>query len=108
MKNVLNIGIDVGSTTVKMVVTNSNKDILYSEYRRHFSDTKKTIKDLFKEVLEKFSDNKFTIVATGSGALTLSKYLDIPFIQEVIACKNSIKEYAPSTDVAIELGGEDA
>lgn len=105
---ILNIGIDVGSTTVKMVVMNNKKEILYSEYRRHFSDTKKTIKDLFNEVLEKFPNKKFTLVATGSGAIALAKYLDIPFIQEVIACKNSIKEYAPSTDVAIELGGEDA
>ena len=105
---ILNIGIDVGSTTVKMVVMNNKKEILYSEYRRHFSDTKKTIKDLFNEVLEKFPNKKFTIVTTGSGALALAKYLDISFIQEVIACKNSIKEYAPSTDVAIELGGEDA
>ena len=105
---ILNIGIDVGSTTVKMVIMNNKKEILYSEYRRHFSDTKKTIKDLFNEVLEKFPNKKFTLVATGSGALALAKYLDISFIQEVIACKNSIKEYAPSTDVAIELGGEDA
>ena len=108
MKNVLNIGMDVGSTTVKLVVMNNKKEILYSEYRRHFSDTKKTIKDLLSEIIEKFPKNKFTLVSTGSGAITLAKYLDIPFIQEVIACKNSIKEYAPSTDVAIELGGEDA
>ncbi len=105
---VLNIGIDVGSTTVKMVVMNNKKEIIYSEYRRHFSDTKKTIKDLFNEVLEKYPNKKYTLVTTGSGAIALAKYLDIPFIQEVIACKNSIKEYAPSTDVAIELGGEDA
>ncbi len=108
MKEVLNIGIDVGSTTVKLVVMNKKKEIIYSEYRRHFSDTKKTIKDLFNEVLEKYQKHSFTIVSTGSGALTLAKYLDISFIQEVIACKNAIKEYAPSTNVAIELGGEDA
>ena len=108
MKNTLNIGMDVGSTTVKLVVMNNKKEILYNEYRRHFSDTKKTIKDLLTEIIENFPKNKFTLVSTGSGAITLAKYLDIPFIQEVIACKNSIKEYAPSTDVAIELGGEDA
>ena len=108
MKNTLNIGMDVGSTTVKLVVMNNKKEILYNEYRRHFSDTKKTIKDLLSEIIEKFPNNKFTLVSTGSGAITLAKYLDIPFIQEVIACKNAIKEYAPSTDVAIELGGEDA
>ena len=108
MKKALNIGIDVGSTTVKMIVTNYKKEVLYSEYRRHFSDTKKTIKDLFNEILELFPKDKFTLVATGSGAIALAKYLNIPFVQEVIACKNAIQEYAPSTDVAIELGGEDA
>jgi len=108
MQKILNIGIDVGSTTVKFVVMDKNKKILYSEYRRHFSDTKKTITDLFNDVLEKFPKQKYTIVATGSGAIALAKYLEIPFVQEVIACKNAIKEYQPSTDVAIELGGEDA
>ena len=108
MKKVLNIGIDVGSTTVKFVVLNKKCEILYSEYRRHFSDTKKTIKDLMNEVIEKFPNSNFTINMTGSGAITLAKYLDVPFVQEVIACKNAIKKYASSTDVAIELGGEDA
>ena len=108
MKNNLNIGVDVGSTTVKMVVMNEDKEILYSEYRRHFSDTKKTIRNLFDEVLEKFGDNNYTLVFTGSGALALAKFLDVSFVQEVIACKNAIKEYAKGADVAIELGGEDA
>lgn len=108
MKKIVNIGIDVGSTTVKFVVMNKQKEILYSEYRRHFSDTKKTIKDLFEEVLSKFPNYNYTLVTTGSGAIALAKYLDIPFVQEVIACKNAISYYAPETDVAIELGGEDA
>lgn len=108
MKKIINIGIDVGSTTVKFVVMNKQKEILYSEYRRHFSDTKKTIKDLFEEVLSKFPNYNYTLVTTGSGAIALAKYLDILFVQEVIACKNAISYYAPSTDVAIELGGEDA
>lgn len=108
MKKILNIGIDVGSTTVKMVVMDKENKILYSDYRRHFSDTKKTINDLFKEVLNDFKDNNFTITMTGSGALALAEYLDVKFVQEVIACKNAISKYAPSTDVAIELGGEDA
>ena len=104
----LKIGVDVGSTTVKMVVMDKAKKIVYSEYRRHYSDTKKTITDLFNEVLTKFKNNKFSLVFTGSGAITLAKYLEIDFVQEVIACKNAIKEYASSVDVAIELGGEDA
>ena len=104
----LNIGIDVGSTTVKAVVMDTKNNILYSEYRRHFSDTKKTITDLFNEILDKYKDSSFSVVATGSGAIALSNYLNIPFVQEVIACKNAIKKYSPEVDVAIELGGEDA
>ena len=104
----LKIGIDVGSTTVKIVVMDNKENICYCDYRRHFSDTKKTITDLFNEVLEKFPNSKFSLITTGSGAIALAKYLDIPFVQEVIACKNAIKKYAPQTDVAIELGGEDA
>ena len=102
------IGIDVGSTTVKLVLMDSKNNILYSDYRRHYSNTKQTIINLFNEVLDKYNGNKFSLVSTGSGAIAIAKYLEIPFVQEVIACKNAIKEYAPSTNVAIELGGEDA
>ena len=108
MAKKLRIGIDVGSTTVKVVVLDNKDSLLYSEYRRHFSDTKKTIKDLLNEVIEKFSDCKFSITMTGSGAIALAKYLEVNFVQEVIACKNAIKKYASGADVAIELGGEDA
>ena len=108
MEKKLRIGIDVGSTTVKMIVLDNKDNILYKEYRRHYSDTKKTIKDLFNEVLEQFPKNKFSITMTGSGAIALAKYLDVNFVQEVIACKNAIKKYSGNVDVAIELGGEDA
>ena len=104
----LNLGLDVGSTTVKLVVLDSKKNILYKEYRRHFSDTKKTIGDLLGEVIKKYPKDKFTITMTGSGALALAKFLDVNFVQEVIACKNAIFEYAKGVDVCIELGGEDA
>ena len=108
MKKILNIGIDVGSTTVKIVVMDKEENVLYSDYRRHFSDTKKTLIDLLNEVLDKFGNESYTMIATGSGAIALANYLKIPFVQEVIACKNGISKYAPQTDVAIELGGEDA
>lgn len=108
MKDLLNIGIDIGSTTVKLVVMDKEKNILYQAYERHFSDTKKTIITLFKDVLKKFDNNNFTIILTGSGAISLAKYLGVNFVQEVIACKNAIEEYAKGVDVAIELGGEDA
>ena len=108
MNKVLNIGVDIGSTTVKVVVMNNKKNILFSAYERHYSDTKKTLIGLFNVILDKFKNNKFTLIFTGSGAISLSSFLKVPFVQEVIACKNAISEYFPSVDVAIELGGEDA
>ena len=105
----LDIGLDVGSTTVKVVVMDKDRNILYKDYQRHFSDTKKTIKSLLDKVIEDYGKgNKFTVTFTGSGAIALAKFLNVNFVQEVIACKNAIKEYATGTDVAIELGGEDA
>ena len=108
MTRILNIGLDVGSTTVKAVILDNKKNILYREYKRHFSDTKKTIKELLSDIIGKFPKDKFTITLTGSGAIALANYLKVNFVQEVISCKNAIKEYAPQTDVCIELGGEDA
>ena len=105
---VLNLGLDVGSTTVKAVIIDNKNNILYREYKRHFSDTKKTIKELLSDIIDKFPKDKFTMTLTGSGAITLAKFLNVNFVQEVISCKNAIKDYAPETDVCIELGGEDA
>lgn len=107
MKNIINIGIDVGSTTVKVLVTKEDM-VLHSEYRRHFSDTIKTLTDILRDIASKFDDDKFRIILTGSGAIALSEFIGVPFVQEVIACKEAIKEYPKHIDVAIELGGEDA
>lgn len=104
----LHMGIDVGSTTVKVVVLDSDNKTLFSEYRRHFSDIKSTVADLFTEVRDTVKGEKFTVVITGSGGLLLSKMLNLPFVQEVIANKTAIKAFLPETDVVIELGGEDA
>ena len=108
MNKILDIGVDIGSTTIKMIVMDKKKNVLFSAYERHYSDTKKTLISLLNKVLEQYSNNKFSLVFTGSGAISLSNYLGIPFVQEVIACKNAIEEYSSSVDVAIELGGEDA
>ena len=104
----LHMGIDVGSTTVKVVVIDENNQIQFSEYRRHFSDIKSTVAELFEEVRDTVKNEPFTVVITGSGGLLLSKMLDLPFVQEVIANKTAIKTFLPETDVVIELGGEDA
>ncbi len=104
----LHMGIDVGSTTVKVVVLDDSNNTVYSEYRRHFSDIKSTVADLFNEVAGTLKDAEFTVVITGSGGLLLSKMLGLPFVQEVIANKTAIETFLPGTDVVIELGGEDA
>ncbi|MFA9397740.1 MAG: BadF/BadG/BcrA/BcrD ATPase family protein, partial [Clostridiaceae bacterium] len=108
MSKTLNVGLDVGSTTVKLVVVNYKNNILYSRYKRHFSDIKETIKSLIEEAYSMFSSYDVTIMVTGSGGLSVSKWLDIQFVQEVIACNYAVEEIIPNTDVAIELGGEDA
>lgn len=108
MDNLLHIGLDVGSTTVKVVVMNDNLDTIFMSYRRHFSDTKNTVCDVLNELTLKYPDDTFTVALTGSGAMSASKFLELPFIQEVVACKRAVEKYIPETDVVIELGGEDA
>lgn len=102
------LGIDVGSTTIKLVVLNNDKQIIFSEYRRHFSDIKKAGNDLLRDIYPKLKGSTVRIKITGSGGLGIAKWLGLEFVQEVIACSYAIKEFIPQTDVAIELGGEDA
>ena len=108
MKDIIHIGIDVGSTTVKVVAMNTNLEVLYTTYKRHFSDTKNTVCSCLEELVDKFENYDMTIALTGSGALSVSEFLGLPFIQEVVACKRTVEKYIPQTDVVIELGGEDA
>ena len=108
MNKLLHVGLDIGSTTIKIVVLDKDKNILYSSYTRHFSDTKNTLFDVLTKLAKDYPENEFTMSLTGSGALDISKILKIPFIQEVIACKTAVETLIPKTDVVIELGGEDA
>ena len=107
MKNYF-MGIDVGSTTIKIYITDQDDNCIYSKYERHYSDIQATIKTLLEEIKDKFGNIKVVSVMTGSGGLSLSEYLGIKFVQEVIACTKTIETYIPECDVAIELGGEDA
>jgi len=105
---VLHAGLDVGSTTVKAVVLDEDRQLIFSRYVRHLSDIKTTVKQLTEELNRQFPDAFFTITATGSGALDLSTAIDVPFVQEQIACSKSIKTFLHGVDASIELGGEDA
>ena len=108
MSELLHVGLDVGSTTVKIIVMNKNGNTIYKNYQRHFSDTKNTVCSVLEDLLLKYPSNTFTIALTGSGAMSAAKFLGVDFIQEVVSCKRAVEKYIPKTDVVIELGGEDA
>ena len=107
-KNILHVGLDIGSTTIKIVILDEDSKCIYSNYERHFSDTKTTLYNVLNKFTKDFPKSTFTISLTGSGALDISKILGVPFIQEVISCKSAVEKIIPQTDVVIELGGEDA
>ena len=105
---VLHVGMDIGSTTLKIVCLDENENIIFSSYERHFSDTKNAVCNALKKLIDEYGDFDYTITLTGSGAMFISKALRLPFIQEVISCKRVVEKDMPTTDVVIELGGEDA
>ena len=102
------LGIDIGSTTVKIAILDSANEVLFSSYERHFANIQETLSDLLGRAAEKLVSIHVSPVITGSGGLTLANHLEVPFVQEVIAVSTSLQKLAPKTDVAIELGGEDA
>lgn len=102
------LGIDIGSTTVKIAILDETNDLIFSDYERHFANIQETLSDLIGRAIYKLGPIYASPVITGSGGLTLAKHLEVPFVQEVIAVSTALQDYAPQTDVAIELGGEDA
>lgn len=102
------LGIDIGSTTVKIAILNDKNQLIFSDYERHYANIQETVALLIQRGRTVTGDIVLSPVITGSGGLALSKHLGIPFVQEVVAVSTSLKDYAPHTDVAIELGGEDA
>ena len=101
-------GVDIGSTTVKLVVLDEDGKLVFSDYRRHFAHTQETLTALLEDVRHQLGSCYLRLCMTGSGALALSDALGVPFVQEVVAVASALKAEAPQTDVAIELGGEDA
>lgn len=108
MADVLHMGIDVGSTTVKLILMDEAGSIIYSGYRRHNAETKNSTSELLKSAYECVGNQSLTVLISGSAGMSIATDLDLSFIQEVIACNRTIEAYIPQTDVAIELGGEDA
>lgn len=104
----MKLGIDIGSTTVKLILTDDTGNISYARYERHMSDVFEKVKELMREMLKEMGNVSIQPVITGSGGLALAKLVGVRFEQEVIACSKAVETLIPETDVAIELGGEDA
>ncbi|MBR6052298.1 MAG: 2-hydroxyglutaryl-CoA dehydratase, partial [Clostridia bacterium] len=105
---VLRCGVDIGSTTVKLAILDPDGKILFGEYLRHRAQTRETLKQLIEQAKDKIGDATLSVSVTGSGALGIARSLGLPFVQEVVSVATAISAYHPATDVAVELGGEDA
>ena len=103
----MRLGIDVGSTTVKLILLGDRDEILYKRYERHMSNVFEKVAELLEEFRREYSGD-FHVAITGSGGLSLAEKLQIPFEQEVVTCSAAVNRMIPKTDVVIELGGEDA
>ena len=101
-------GIDIGSTTVKLVLLDDTGRMVYGQYRRHCAHTQETLKELLEEARQQVGACLLKVKITGSGSINLGKAMSIGFVQEVVAVASALQAVAPQTDVAIELGGEDA
>ena len=97
MSELLHVGLDVGSTTVKIIVMNDKQETIYTDYTRHFSDTKNTICNVLEKLAKDYPDDTFTMALTGSGAMSAAKFLGVDFIQEVVSCKRAVEKYIPKT-----------
>lgn len=102
------MGLDIGSTTIKCVVTDENNKILFCDYKRHFSKIVESTTELFRRIAKEIYDGEMILAISGSAGMGLANDLGIPFVQEVYATKVSVSRLLPETDTVIELGGEDA
>ncbi len=104
----LNVGIDVGSTTIKLVVMDHEKNIVFKNYARHFSEIGKALEENLTSLKSVVGEQKFSFALTGSAGMGIAQRIGLPFVQEVIACASAVKALIPQTDTVVELGGEDA
>lgn len=108
MNSLLRVGIDVGSTTIKVVVLNKEKELVYKKYARHFSEINSVLKENLAALSKVVEGKKFSLALTGSAGMGIAERIGLPFVQEVIACAAAVKDMIPHTDTVVELGGEDA
>ena len=108
----LRAGIDVGSTTVKLAVLDVDDTMVFHTYERHRADIRGTLVAVIEAACDALRaegvEAPVGVTVTGSGGLSVSRWLELPFVQEVLAGSRAVQRFLPDTDVAIELGGEDA
>jgi len=108
MQSLLKVGIDIGSTTIKVIVLDAKNHLLYKKYVRHFSEITAALQDNFLALKNVVGASSFSFALTGSAGMGIAQKFSLPFVQEVIACSAAVKAFVPQTDTAVELGGEDA
>ena len=104
----LRIGIDIGSTTVKVVLLDEQNKLLFRSYERHYSKARERAAETLRSLADRLAGRQVRIVITGSAGLGVAKAAEIDFVQEVYATAAAVNQYIPDTDAVIELGGEDA
>ena len=108
MESLFRVGVDVGSTTIKLVVLGEEHEILYKNYARHFSEIGKALQDNLTQLRDVVGEAKFSFALTGSAGMGIAQRIGLPFVQEVVACASAVRRLIPETTTAVELGGEDA
>ena len=107
MGKIYDLGIDVGSTTVKTVILDEG-EFIYNKYERHFSKVRETVAEQLRTIRELYPEDKFRIAITGSAGLGIAEASGISFVQEVFSAFIAVNKKYPKADVVVELGGEDA
>ena len=102
------VGLDVGSTTIKCVVTDENDNIIFKSYERHLAQIAEKTAALLRSIRQRTGEDRVLLCMSGSAGMGTAEAYSIPFIQEVYATRLAVKKYIPDADVVIELGGEDA
>ena len=108
MQNNLLLGIDIGSTTVKVVALDAEKKLIYADYRRHNMNIRETVKTAVEPLVQQYPDIPLRIAVTGSVGMGYAECWHFPFVQEVIAAATLVKEQFPQTRTFIDIGGEDS
>ena len=103
----MKVGIDIGSTTIKLVVMDEER-LIFKNYARHFSEIGSALTNSITSLKNIIGEKTFKIALAGSAGMGIAKKISLPFVQEVIACQTAVEKFIPKTDTVVELGGEDA